>query len=231
MDITDLLKSLVLDKMGGNQVETKQTGGMGSLAKLAIPMILMALYRNASNKKKASSLAEALGQHENLSPADTISNDIFNKIDRADTTDGGKILGHVLGRDNETIAAQIAAQAGVSIDQAKKMMASLAPVIMEMMAEKTKGNRTPESIQETIREQLQQVDNEPDLPGLPDIFRDMLNKSQTKTQPRQEEGGLGGLLKDMLGGNQTNDDDDEPGLLDSLGGLGGITDILGKMMR
>lgn len=228
MDITDLLKSLVLNKMGG-QTETKQSG-MGSLAKLAIPMILMALYRNAQNKKKAESLGKALGQHE--TPADTISSDIFGKLDRADTTDGGKILGHVLGRDNEIIASQIAAQAGVSVDQAKKMMASLAPLIMEMLADKTKGNRSPEAIQETVREQLQKVDQEPDLPGLPDIFRDMLTKQQPKAKQTQADGGLGGLLKDILGGAQAQaEEEEEPSLLDSLGGLGGITDILGKLVR
>lgn len=234
MDITDLLKSLVLNKMGGSQQPQTRQSGMGSLAKLAIPMILMALYRNATNKKKAESLGQALGEHEVGSAADSISTDIFSKIDRADTTDGGKILGHVLGRDSDVIASQIAAQAGVSIDQAKTMMSSLAPVIMEMLAEKTKGNRSPEAIQETVREQLQKVDREPDLPGLPDIFRDMLNKQQpqTRTQPRQEEGGLGGLLKDILGGAQPEvEEEEEPSLLDSLGGLGGITDILSKMVR
>lgn len=229
MDITDILSSL----LGGPQSTPQQrqpqtkTSGMGSLAKLAIPMILMALYRNASSKKKASSLTEALRDHE-ATPADTISTDIFSRLERGDTNDGGKILGHVLGKDYDTIASQIAAQAGVSIDQAKSMMSSLSPMIMEMLAEKTKNNRTPDAVRETVRDQLQKVDRAEGMPGLPDIFRDMINQPQTRQQ-QQQEGGLGGLIKDVLGGGQ--DDDDEPGLLDSLGGMGGITDILGKLIR
>ena len=235
MDITDLLSSI----LGGPQ-STPQTrqpqpqpqqGGLGSLAKLAIPLILMALYRNASSRKKGESLTNALRDHEK-SPAEQISTDIFGKIQKADTVDGGKILGHVLGKDHDVIAGQIAAQAGVSIDQAKSMMGSLAPLIMEMLAEKTKGNRTPDSVRDTVRDQLQKVDQTDGLPGLPDIFRDML--AQKKPAPKQQEqagGGLGGLLKDLMGGQEAADEDDEPGLLESLGGVGGITDILGKLIR
>lgn len=230
MDITDLLTSI----LGGPQSAPQQRqpqpqqSGLGSLAKLAIPMILMALYRNASSKKKASSLTEALRDHEK-SPADAISTDIFGRLQKADTNDGGKILGHVLGNDYETIASQIARQAGVSVEQAKSMMSSLSPMIMEMLAEKTKNNRTPDAVRETVRDQLQKVDKAEGMPGLPDIFRDMLNQPQARQQ-QQSEGGLGGLLKDVLGGGQ-QDDDDEPSLLDSLGGLGGITDILGKLVK
>jgi hypothetical protein len=39
------------------------------------------------------------------------------------------------------------------------------------------------------------------------------------------------MLKDLLGGGLAQEEDDEPGLLDSLGGMGGITDILGKLIR
>lgn len=233
MDITDLLSSLLGGPQSApqtQQTQQPQQSGMGTLAKLAIPMILMALYRNASSKKKAESLTKALGEHEK-SPADSISTDIFGKIQRADTQDGSKILGHVLGKDHEVIASQIAGQAGVSIDQAKSMMGSLAPVIMEMLADKTKSNRTPEGVRETVREQLQKVDQTDGLPGLPDIFRDILSQKQPQTQQPQQEGGLSGMLKDLLGGGLAQEEDDEPGLLDSLGGMGGITDILGKLIR
>lgn len=229
MNITDILKSILMNKMGGTSTRTQQSGGMSSLAKLAIPMILMALFKNATSRKKAESLKEALGQHENTDVASQISDDIFRKIDTADVNDGTKILKHVLGKDNDAIAEQIAEKAGVSKEKAIDMMGSLAPVIMEMLAEKTKNNRTQESIQETLREELNQIDNEPDLPQLPDIFKDML---QGKTQKKkQAEGGIGGFLKDLMGGQaEEEEEDDNGGLLDSLGGMGGVVDILGKMM-
>lgn len=233
MDITDLLSSLLGGAMGAPQTRQRQqpqASGMGSLAKLAIPMILMALYRNASSKKKAESLTNALRDHEK-SPAEQISGDIFGKLQKADTVDGSKILGHVLGKDHDAIAAQIAAQAGVSITEAKSMMGSLAPLIMEMLAEKTKNNRTPDAVRDTVRDQLQKVDKVEGMPGLPDIFRDMLAQQQAPQRQQPQEGGIGGLLKDLLGGAQEEEPEEEPSLLDSLGGVGGITDILGKLLR
>ncbi|WP_459129405.1 DUF937 domain-containing protein [Guggenheimella bovis] len=220
MDILDIVKAM----LGGNQ-SPKGNSGTGTIVKMALPMILLALLRNSQSKKKAEALGDALQKHTK----DQLDNDIFNKIETADEQDGSKILGHIFGRDKSGIVEEIAKNANVSTEDAEGVIAKLMPVIMEMLANKTKTDRSPSRIQDAVTEELSKVQREAGLPNITESIKDMLGGG-SKPQSSPMGGGLGDLFKDILTGNQDHEDTDGGGLLDSLGGKGGLGDLLGKML-
>lgn len=58
--------------------------------------------------------------------------DVFKKVD---TDDGDKILDHAFG-DKDKVVDQIVAQTGISKSEAAKVQASMAPMILGMLADK-----------------------------------------------------------------------------------------------
>lgn len=219
MDIVKILTSL----MGAQGNSNQGNNMMGTIAKAAIPMILMGLFKNAQSKKGAESLTNALGQHEQ----DNSNIDIFSRVQNSNTNDGMNILKHIFGNDAETLADQIANKAGVTNAQAKETMGSLAPIILETLANKTKSGRSVDNVRSSLIEELTKVDNEPSAPNIPDIFKQVLTGSQAA---QQKQGGLGGILSSILGGGSKQEEQSSGGLMDMLGGAEGIGNILQKMM-
>lgn len=219
MDIVKILTSL----MGAQGDSSQGNNMMGTVAKAAIPMILMGLFKNAQSKKGAESLSSALSKHEK---ADS-GIDILSRVQNSDTNDGLKILKHIFGNDADTLADQIASKAGVSNAQAKETMGSLAPIILETLANKTKSGRGVDNVRSSLIEELTKVDNEPSAPNLPDIFKQVITGSQAT---QQKQGGLGGILSNVLGGATKQEEQSAGGIMDMLGGAEGIGNILKKMM-
>ena len=111
----NLLNLLLKALMGDSSLSAlmKKTGlsaaKLKKLIPLAVPLLLKYLTNNASNEGGALSLLGALGQHggNKALPA---------QIAEADETDGGKILGHILGKDKDPAMQNLATQTGMSKD-------------------------------------------------------------------------------------------------------------------
>ncbi len=185
---------------------TSKKGIFSSIAKSAIPMILMALFRNASDGKGAKSLVDALSQHENGDGSLLDSaGDILDKLKNVNLDDGNKILRHAFGSNVDNIVSQISNKTGVSAQEGLDILSSVAPKVLEMIASDTKGNRSIDSIQDMIKRELMKVDDTDGLPNLPNNFKNILG---------------GGSDSDNILGKLFGDDEDDSNVLfDILGGF------------
>ena len=176
-----LLKSLLTD--ASVSALAKKTGlNAGSLKKLiplAVPLLLKFLTSNASSESGALSLLGALSQHTNKK---TLS----DQIDEADTEDGGKIIGHILGSQSDAVTGQLARQAGMSERDVSSALAGLAPALMSGLSAATN------SISSATKVDLSDGFDLSDLMGM---FAGAQQAQQVQAQPS------GGLLSGLLGGS------------------------------
>ncbi len=176
-----LLKSLLTD--ASVSALAKKTGlNAGSLKKLiplAVPLLLKFLTSNASSESGALSLLGALSQHTNK---ETLS----DQIDEADTEDGGKIIGHILGSQSEAVTGQLARQAGMSERDVSSALAGLAPALMSGLSAATNSISSAPKVD---------LSDGFDLSDLMGMFAGAQQAQQVQAQPS------GGLLSGLLGGS------------------------------
>ena len=112
--------SALMQKTGLSAAKLKK------LIPLALPLLLKYLTNNASNEGGALSLLGALGQHggNKALPA---------QIAEADETDGGKILGHIFGKDSGSAVQDLSKQSGLSAAEVSKALGSLAPALLNIL--------------------------------------------------------------------------------------------------
>lgn len=170
----------------GNRDERRDTplsntSDLGKIAMLGLPIILMALNERNKDAQKAEEFKETLSRHE----AQT-EDSIFDRIQNADREDGDKILGHILGDKKSDVIDQIAQQAGVSREEAERVMAQVSPSVLEQIAQETKEDRSVDAVRRSTEKQLEDYQNHPgtfDLNDLKGLFNENL---------------LGGLLKNLF---------------------------------
>jgi len=104
----------------------------------AIPMLMGALKKNASNPETADGLMKALQNKHNGSILDSLG-DIFGggNVNEDVVQDGDKILGHVLGDKKETVAKALGAQSGLDLGSAMDLLKMAAPMVMGMLGKQT----------------------------------------------------------------------------------------------
>lgn len=176
-----LLKSLLTD--ASVSALAKKTGlNAGSLKKLiplAVPLLLKFLTSNASSESGALSLLGALSQHTNKK---TLS----DQIDEADTEDGGKIIGHILGSQSDAVTGQLARQAGMRERDVSSALAGLAPALMSGLSAATNSISSAPKVD---------LSDGFDLSDLMGMFAGAQQAQQVQAQPS------GGLLSGLLGGS------------------------------
>jgi len=105
----------------------------------AIPMLMGALKRNASNPDAAAGLMEALSNKHDGSLLDNVM-DIFGggNVNAEVVEDGDKILGHVLGEKKEVVAAALSKENGIDMGSAMNILKMAAPIVMGMLGKQTR---------------------------------------------------------------------------------------------
>ena len=91
---------------------------------MAMPVLMGAMAKNASNGKGAESLNNALDQHDG---------NVLDNLDIASllhSEDGKKIVGHLLGSKRQIAEKAIAKEAGVNTDQISKILKIVGPILM-----------------------------------------------------------------------------------------------------
>ena len=182
-----LLKSLLTD----NSVNTmSQKTGLGAkqlrkLLPLAIPLLLRAMTKNASNQAGASSLLSALTQHTNTKPME-------QQIAEADTVDGAKILAHILGNSSQEELQNLANQTGMSQQQVANALSSITPAMLSGLSAAT----TTATSASTAASTAGKIDLSDGL-DLSDVMT-MLGGSSAQSKPQS-----GGLLAALFGKKPT----------------------------
>jgi len=111
----------------------------------ALPMILGGMRNNSSSSNGASGLLGALlGGSHNGSILDEIGN-IFGGgsaggVDHNIMTDGGKILGHIFGGQEQNAAHVVSKSSGIDLSHAMDIMKVAAPFIMGYIGKKMHSN-------------------------------------------------------------------------------------------
>ena len=124
-----ILKALLAD--GALKALARKTGlnekQLKKLLPLALPLLLKMLTRNASDKEGAVSLLGALTQH-------TSKKTMQQQIAEADTADGAKIIGHILGKEKDASLLTLSNQSGLSQQQVSSVLSSIAPALLSVLS-------------------------------------------------------------------------------------------------
>jgi hypothetical protein len=112
--------SALMEKTGLSAAKLKK------LIPQALPLLLKYLTGNASTEGGALSLLGALGQHGGTKALPA-------QITEADEADGGKILGHIFGKDSGAAVQDLAKKTGLTGAEVSKALGSLAPALLNIL--------------------------------------------------------------------------------------------------
>lgn len=160
---------------------------VGKAVAVALPALLGGLARNSQSQQGAASLFGALNNDHDGSILDNLGS-LFGG---GGSSDGEKILGHVLGGGRPRVEAQVQQSSGLPAGLVQKLLPILAPMVLGYLGKRLRGN------------QMSQNDLAAEL-------------QYERANVKQNDNVLGGLL-DMLDG--PDDDDTNGGLMDIAGDL------------
>lgn len=127
-----LLKALLSE--GALKALAKKTGlnskQLKKVLPLAVPLLLKMLTKNASDKDGALSLLGALTQH-------TSKKTMAQQIEEADTDDGAKIIGHILGKESQSSLLSLSGQSGLSQQEVSSVLSGIAPALLSGLSAAT----------------------------------------------------------------------------------------------
>lgn len=188
MNLLGLLLKAMTAKTALEQI-AKKTGlsekQIKTLMTLAIPILIKYLTKNASSGDGASSLLNALTQH-------TSKKDMDLQLKEADEQDGGKIIGHILGKKEKEVTQNLSAQSGLSADQVNQILSIIAPALLTGVSEAASNTTVA---QETAAPTLS-------LGNAPGIFSALLGTAASSQQAQEEQNSATNgmaLLQALLG--------------------------------
>ena len=125
--IDDILQSLPLDQIaqqvGADPQEVQQA------AQSALPALLGGLHANAQDPGGASSIVEALGQHD----ANLLDGGV--ELGQVDEGDGQRIASHIFGPNEDQVYSALGGT-GAGGGLVKRLIPILAPIVLSYLANK-----------------------------------------------------------------------------------------------
>lgn len=199
----DLLKGQLNEQLVGQLsqhigADPQQTS---SAAEGVFATILGGLANNAASEGGVSSLMAALDRDHDGSILDDLMGMVGNLANGTATgnaTNGLGILGHVLGDRQQTAAEQIGSSNGISAGQAMKLMAILAPIVMNVLGKaKSQGGLDVGSLVGMLTGSAQNAQQG----GFGDLIGSVLGSvlSGNQQQPNSTGGMLGSVLGSLFG--------------------------------
>ena len=123
-----LLSSSSLGSLSNNTGVQKPQ--LQKLLILALPLIIKYLTSNSQSQSGLSSLFGALGAHQNRGSVES-------QIADADTEDGKKIVGHILGDDQDQVVETLSKESGIDSADVLNVLGTVAPYIMSGLSAAT----------------------------------------------------------------------------------------------
>lgn len=141
-------------QLGVDEQQTSQAVGA------ALPLLMGALGRNASQPQGAQALLGAL-QKDHAGGAGNIAGLLGSVLGGGGgrQTDGAGILGHILGGNQSRAESGLAQVAGLDSNKAGQLMKILAPVVMAFLARQTtqQGNASAQGLGALLGQEQQQI--------------------------------------------------------------------------
>jgi hypothetical protein len=209
--ILDLLNSdLGKQIISGISQETNQpVDKTASVVTMAMPILLGAMKRNASNESGAANLMNALNNKHDGSILDNLSGLFGGGVNEDVKQDGLGILGHVLGGSQNNAVQALSQKSGLDTNSVMQILQVAAPILLGYLGKQKQqknvnsesgigdllgglmggGNKQPK--QQSMIESL--LDGNNDGSVIDDIAGMVLGGSN------QKKGGLGSLLGGFFG--------------------------------
>lgn len=144
-----------------------------SAVQIAVPLILTALARNASQPQEAQNIHQAINNDHDGS----IFDNLMGYLGNPQSANGAGILGHVFGGQQSTVENNLAQATGMDPNAASGLLATLAPLVMGAVGQAQQQNGLDASgLSNMLNSQQQQAQaNAPDAMGM---LGSMLDQNQ-----------------------------------------------------
>ena len=202
---SDLGKTII---SGVSQNSGQPQDKTSNLLTMALPVLMQAMKRNASTQEGAQGLLGALDNKHDGSILDNIGDLFKGGVNSDVVTDGGKILGHVLGGRQQNVERELSSRSGIDAGSVANILKVAAPILMGVLGKQKRE---------------QNVSNAGDLGGL-------LGGLLKGNSPQQEQSflesildadGDGSVIDDVAGMVLGGGSKKKSGLGGLLGGLFG----------
>ena len=202
-------------------------GQVESLLTSALPVLMQNMANNASTKEGKDSLTKALSQHASKGGTTNVT----SLLKQADTKDGEKILGHLLGGSQNDVTSALAKKSGLSSASTLTLLATLAPVLMNLV-----GNENEKSSKDSGLDLGDMISLMGGLSGgskkksggidLLDLAGDLLGDSSSN---KKKSGGID--LLDLAGDLLADDSSSKKKKKSSDNTAELVGDLLGKLLK
>ena len=154
----------------------------------ALPMLLKGAKKQSEDKDTAESFATALLSH---GKKDTSNLSSFLK--NVDLDDGSKIIGHLLGKDDDSVK-KIAKSSGVSTKKTGDILSAAAPLLMSLLGQESASKKSDNNVAlELAGALLKNVD-------VGDLIGDLLGgDNKKKKSSKKKDNDAGEIIGDILG--------------------------------
>lgn len=190
MDINSLLGTLLSnDSVSGVSKATKADNNeVQSVLNAALPLLLKGAKKQSEDKDTAESFATALLSH---GKKDTSNLSSFLK--NVDLDDGSKIIGHLLGKDDDSVK-KIAESSGVSTKKTGDILSAAAPLLMSLLGQESASKKSDNNVAlELAGALLKNVD-------VGDLIGDLLGgDNKKKKSSKKKDNDAGEIIGDILG--------------------------------
>lgn len=182
----------------------------------ALPSLLKGMQNNSSDQDGEASLNKALAEH-----AKNDTSDISAFMNNVDLSDGAKILGHILGDNQTSVAMNAAKKSGVSAEESSNILAAAAPLLLAILGgnQAKSGSKSSNDLIGSLASSLLKGDNLTDsiISGLGSLLGGGTATGKKSSTSKATDvvaglgglGGLGNLLGSVLGSSSSNSNSKE----------------------
>jgi hypothetical protein len=192
MSLLDMLQQ----RLGGqtvNQISQKlgaDPGTTGNAIDAALPLLLTALARNATQGQQAQSIDRAVSEDH----SGGILDDVQGYLNNAESGPGASILRHVLGGKQQGVQTGLSQATGLDAGKAEQLLTILAPLVMGALGRAKRENQLDSNGLSTLLtgEQERLKDSAPGVMGALSRFLDHDNDGSVMDD-------VGGMLGKAFG--------------------------------
>ncbi len=195
MDLKKLTSTLLSsDSMKGlSNLTGASKDEVSSVLTEALPALLNGANGQAKDSGTAKGFADALAQH-----AKDDTGNLAGFFGNVDLGDGAKIIGHLLGSDQDSLTKSVAKKTGVSASKIGQILAAIAPLLMSLLGKQADEDEEKESgVGALLGNLLDNVDVGSLLSGLTSTDTSSgssTGKKKKKTAKKDSESGASGLM-------------------------------------
>ena len=173
------ITQIVTQQLGGSAARTiaQRFGISESTAntaiQMAVPLILTALARNASQPQEAQNLHQAVATDHDGSILDNVTSYLQNP----QSANGAGILGHVFGNQQPAVESNLAQATGMDQSAAGGLLETLAPLVMGSLGKAQQQNGLDASgLSDLLNSQQQEA--QANAPGAMSMLSSLLDQNK-----------------------------------------------------